>query len=116
MPNPSPSPSRFSDRETEEYCDAEDALFRSFGDVEGSLHWGAFEASEGLACGLPSSTSNVRVGFLAACSRPKDAMRETQAANQARAERFGARSDAWLKMVKAVGNEELGWTHHPRVK
>ena len=56
MPNPSPSLSRFSERKTEEYEDSEDALYRSFGDAEGSLHWGAFEASQDPACGAPDST------------------------------------------------------------
>lgn len=64
MQNPSPSPSRFSERETEEYYDAEDALYRSFWDVEGSLHWGVFDDPD-----TPSSGSEVRDGFLAACSR-----------------------------------------------
>ena len=39
MPNPLP---RFSERDTEAYYDAEDALYRSFWDAEGSLHWGIF--------------------------------------------------------------------------
>ena len=46
MQNPSPSPSRFSERETEEYYNAEDALYRSFWDAEGSLHWGVFDAPD----------------------------------------------------------------------
>ena len=64
MPNPSPSPSRFSERETEEYYDAEDALYRSFWDAEGSLHWGVFNSPE-----EPGSAHEVREGFLNACSR-----------------------------------------------
>ncbi len=40
MPNRSPSPSRCSEQETEQYYDAEAALYRSFRDAEGSLHWG----------------------------------------------------------------------------
>ena len=64
MQNPSPSPSRFSERETEEYYDAEDALYRSFWDAEGSLHWGVFDDPD-----IPGSGSEVRDGFLAACSR-----------------------------------------------
>lgn len=40
MPNLSPNPLRFSERGTEEHYDAEGALYRSFRDAEGSLHWG----------------------------------------------------------------------------
>ena len=64
MPNPSPSSSRFSERETEAYYDAEDALYRSFWDAEGSLHWGVFDIPA-----EPGSGSNVRDGFLDACYR-----------------------------------------------
>ena len=64
MPNPSPSRSRFSERETEAYYDAEDALYRSFWDAEGSLHWGVFDTPA-----EPGSGSNVRDGFLDACYR-----------------------------------------------
>ena len=52
MRNPSPSPSRFSKRDTEEYCDAEYALYRSFWDAEGSLHWGVFSAPVEARLGL----------------------------------------------------------------
>lgn len=71
MPNPSPSLSRFSDRETEEYLDAEDALFRPFGDAEGRLHWVVFVDPDGPACGSLNSTSNVQGVVLTACSRPQ---------------------------------------------
>ena len=57
MPNPSPSPSRFSKRKTEEYEESEDALYRSFGDAEGNLHRGALEVFQYLARGAPDSTS-----------------------------------------------------------
>ena len=40
-------PSRFTELETEEYYDAEDAIYRSFWDNEGSLHWGFFDDSTG---------------------------------------------------------------------
>ena len=69
MPNRSPSPSRFSEHETEEYYDAEDALYRSFWDAEGSLHWGVFDAPAEPGSGPPSPASNVRDGFLTAWSR-----------------------------------------------
>ena len=69
MPNPNPSPSRFSERETEEYYDAEDALYRSFWDAEGSLHWGIFDAPE-------EPVADVRDSFLTACSRLDDIMLE----------------------------------------
>ena len=46
MLNLSRSPSRFSERETQKYCDAEDALYRSFWDAEGSLYRGVFDDPE----------------------------------------------------------------------
>ncbi len=39
--------SRFTEQETEAFYDAEDALYRSFWDSEGSLHWGWFDESTG---------------------------------------------------------------------
>ena len=46
--------SRFTEQETEAFYDAEDALYRSFWDDEGSLHWGWFDEETGedflLAC------------------------------------------------------------------
>ena len=66
---PNPSPSRFSERETEEYYDAEDALYRSFWDAEGSLHWGVFNAPD-------EPGADVRDSFLTACSRLNDIMLE----------------------------------------
>ena len=39
--------SRFSEQDTEAFYDAEDALYRSFWDREGSLHWGWFDESTG---------------------------------------------------------------------
>lgn len=71
MPSPSRNPSRFSERETEEYYDAEDALYRSFWDAEGSLHWGVFGSPE-----EPGSGPSVREDFLEACSRLNDIMLE----------------------------------------
>ncbi len=38
---------RFSERDTERFYDAEDALYRSFWDSEGSLHWGIFDDTTG---------------------------------------------------------------------
>ncbi len=35
--------SKFTEAETEAFYDAEDSLYRSFWDSEGSLHWGYFE-------------------------------------------------------------------------
>ena len=64
MPNPSRSPSRFSKREPEEYRDAEDALYRSFRDAEGSVHWDAFNSPEGR-----QSCPEVRGNSLDACYR-----------------------------------------------
>ena len=39
--------SRFTEQETEKYYDAEDAIYRSFWDEDGSVHWGIFDASTG---------------------------------------------------------------------
>ena len=50
--------SRFSEQETEEFYDAEDALYRSFWDSEGGLHWGWFEREVG---------PQVKEDFLSAC-------------------------------------------------
>ena len=36
---------QFTEQQTESYYDAEDALYRSFWDGEGSLHWGFFDQS-----------------------------------------------------------------------
>ena len=81
MPNPLP---RFSERDTEAYYDAEDALYRSFWDAEGSLHWGIFhdqpptaapdDAPEPETDHAPDSAAAVRAGFLAACQRLNEVM------------------------------------------
>ena len=39
--------SKFTEQETEAFYDSEDALYRSFWDKEGSLHWGIFDGSTG---------------------------------------------------------------------
>ena len=69
MPNPSQSRSRFSESETEAYYDAEDALYRSFWDAEGSLHWGVFEADP-----QSGGDSAIRDSFLSACTRLNEIM------------------------------------------
>ncbi len=71
MLNLSRSPSRFSERETQKYCDAEDALYRSFWDAEGSLYRGVFDDPE-----EPGSGSILRDGFLRASSRRNAIMLE----------------------------------------
>lgn len=71
MPSPNESPFRFSESETEAYYDAEDALYRSFWDEEGSLHWGVFDGQV-----PPGDSSAVRAAFLAACSRLNEIMLE----------------------------------------
>ena len=38
-------PSRFTEQDTEAFYDAEDAIYRSFWDEQGSLHWGYFDGS-----------------------------------------------------------------------
>ena len=79
MPNPS---SRFSERDTEDYYDAEDDLYRSFWDAEGSLHWGVFDAPERAdgaagttgAGGDTAADADVRRNFMAACARLNEIM------------------------------------------
>ena len=39
--------SRFTEQETETYYDAEDAIYRTVWDEDGSVHWGYFDASTG---------------------------------------------------------------------
>ncbi|HCP22886.1 MAG: methyltransferase domain-containing protein [SAR202 cluster bacterium] len=39
--------SRFSEQETESYYDSEDAIYRSFWDEDGSVHWGVFDEETG---------------------------------------------------------------------
>ena len=51
--------SKFTEGDTEAYYDGEDAVYRSFWDGEGSVHWGIFD------------DGNVR-DFLKACSRLND--------------------------------------------
>ena len=38
---------RFTEQETESYYDSEDAIYRSFWDEDGSVHWGVFDESTG---------------------------------------------------------------------
>ncbi|PKB79330.1 MAG: hypothetical protein BZY88_13915 [SAR202 cluster bacterium Io17-Chloro-G9] len=53
--------SKFTEQETEAFYDAEDAVYRSFWDNEGSLHWGYFDQSTGK-------------DFLKACANLNDIM------------------------------------------
>ena len=39
--------SRFTEEETETYYDSEDAIYRSFWDEDGSVHWGVFDDTTG---------------------------------------------------------------------
>jgi ubiquinone/menaquinone biosynthesis C-methylase UbiE len=55
--------SKFTEQDTEAFYDGEDAVYRSFWDDQGSLHWGFFDNSTGL-------------DFLKACSRLNDMMVE----------------------------------------
>ena len=55
--------SRFTEQETEKYYDSEDAIYRSFWDEDGSVHWGVFDASTGN-------------DFLKACANLNDIMVE----------------------------------------
>ena len=60
---------RFSERETEEYYDAEDIIYRSVWDSDGSVHWGVFDAK-------PGSNGSIREEFLAAGIRLNELMVE----------------------------------------
>ena len=40
--------SGFTEQDTERYYDAEDAIYRSVWDKEGSVHWGLFDDTTGL--------------------------------------------------------------------
>ena len=71
MPNLSESRFRFSESETEAYYDAEDALYRSFWDAEGSLHWGVFEKDP-----VADGNAAIRGNFLNACNRLNEIMLE----------------------------------------
>jgi ubiquinone/menaquinone biosynthesis C-methylase UbiE len=53
--------SKFTEQDTETFYDAEDAIYRSFWDREGSLHWGIFDETTGP-------------DFLKACSNLNDIM------------------------------------------
>ena len=59
---------RFSEQETEEYYDAEDVIYRSVWDADGSVHWGVFDGN------LNGDT--IRDQFLAAGIRLNELMVE----------------------------------------
>ena len=61
--------SRFTELETESYYDAEDAIYRSVWDEEGSVHWGFFDESTGT-------------DFLTACEKLNKIMVEKGDINQ----------------------------------
>lgn len=52
---------KFTEQETESYYDSEDAIYRSFWDEDGSVHWGVFDESTGN-------------DFLKACANLNDMM------------------------------------------
>ena len=59
---------RFSEQETEEYYDAEDVIYRSVWDADGSVHWGVFDDD--------TAGSGIREQFLAAGIRLNELMVE----------------------------------------
>ena len=59
---------RFSEQETEEYYDAEDVIYRSVWDADGSVHWGVFDKS--------TDGDSIREQFLAAGIRLNELMVE----------------------------------------
>ena len=60
---------RFSEQETEEYYDAEDVIYRSIWDADGSVHWGVFDKE-------PMGSDHIREEFLAAGIRLNELMVE----------------------------------------
>ena len=58
---------RFSEQETEEYYDAEDVIYRSVWDSDGTVHWGVFN-------GDPSGNDNIREEFRSAGIRLNELM------------------------------------------
>jgi ubiquinone/menaquinone biosynthesis C-methylase UbiE len=60
---------RFSEQETEEYYDAEDVIYRSVWDADGSVHWGVFD-------GQPRRDDHIREEFLTAGIRLNELMVE----------------------------------------
>ena len=60
---------RFSEQETEEYYDAEDVIYRSIWDADGSVHWGVFD-------GEPKGQDRIREEFLSAGIRLNELMVE----------------------------------------
>ena len=54
--------SRFTEQETETYYDSEDAIYRSFWDEDGSVHWGVFDDNTGDDF-LKASEERVRPGW-----------------------------------------------------
>ena len=59
---------RFSEQETEEYYDAEDVIYRSVWDADGSVHWGVFDDNV--------NGDTIREQFLAAGIRLNELMVE----------------------------------------
>lgn len=59
---------RFSEAETEEYYDAEDVIYRSIWDADGSVHWGVFDGD--------ANGNSIRDEFLAAGIRLNQLMME----------------------------------------
>lgn len=72
MPNPSPSPSRFSEQESEQCHDAADALYRPFRDAEGNPRRGICNAPE-----APGSVADARSEPRGAGSRLKEVTPES---------------------------------------
>ena len=59
---------RFSEQETEKYYDAEDVIYRSVWDADGSVHWGVFDGN--------ANGDSIREQFLAAGIRLNELMVE----------------------------------------
>ena len=64
---------RFSEQETEAYYDAEDVIYRSVWDADGSVHWGVFDHANGANPGA-SANGSIRDQFLAAGIRLNELM------------------------------------------
>ena len=64
---------RFSEQETEAYYDAEDVIYRSVWDADGSVHWGVFDHANGANPGA-NANGSIRDQFLAAGIRLNELM------------------------------------------
>ena len=85
---------RFSEQETEEYYDAEDVIYRSVWDADGSVHWGVFDSE-------PAGDDNIRDQFRSAGIRLNELMVEYS----------GIGSDSRVLDVGCGNGTNVVWVH-----